>query len=103
MPEIPSRETLAALKQAVDAVIPSAMIGCSHRLDDGQIQMVYAYPFGIGGLVASIEDVPEALRPLAKGVGYHDGFTATSQKAVEWYLAFAGATQVIAVPVPDRE
>src|SRR5262245_47023968 len=80
MPDIPSRETLTALTHAVEAVRPSAIIGFSRHLEDGQIEMLYAYRFGIGAFVAPIAEVPEALRPFSRGIGLHDGFSATSQK-----------------------
>jgi transcriptional regulator with GAF, ATPase, and Fis domain len=103
MSDIPPRAALTALTQAVDAVLPHSIIGFSRHLDDGQIQMVYSYRFGIGAFVSPTEEVPDALRPLFRGIGHHDGFTATSQKAIEWHLAFGGARRLVSVPVPDRE
>ena len=37
MPDIPSREALAELTNAVEAVLPQAIIGFSRHLADGQI------------------------------------------------------------------
>src|SRR5262245_12423101 len=102
MPDIPSRETLTTLTQAVDVVRPSSIIGFSRHLEDGQIQMLYSYRFGIGAFVAPIADVPEALRPFSRGIGRHEGFFPTSLKAIDWHLAFAGARQLVSVSIPDQ-
>ena len=100
MLEIPPREALGALTQAIDAIVPTAMIGLTRRCEDGSVHVLYSFPFGIGGLIVAADEVPKALLPETQGLGQHTGFSSTSECVVEWHAAFAGATRLVALPIP---
>jgi transcriptional regulator with GAF, ATPase, and Fis domain len=102
MLEIPPREALKALTHAIDAVTASAMVGLTSRREDGSIRVLYSFSFGIGGLVARADEVPAALLPQTSGLARHTGFSPTSEGVVEWHAAFAGAAQLVALPIPGR-
>src|SRR5262245_43206659 len=102
MLEVPSRDALAALTQSINAIAPAATLGLSRSLADGRVEILYADAYGIGAFEVPIDDVPDALRPAAAGVAHADAPASDAHNAIAWHLAFAGARQIVSVPMPGH-
>src|SRR5262245_18670083 len=102
MPGIPSREALTALKQAIEQVIPSVIVGVSRLRDDAQAQVVYSFRFGIGAYTVPMGQLPAGLKPPARS-GHADPIPAATENVIEWQANFAGAQQLLSFPIPDDE
>src|SRR5687768_8828240 len=63
MLDIPSRARLAALTDAINAVIGSVAVGFAKRVDEDQVAVLYCYQYGIAKYIFSAASVPESLRP----------------------------------------
>src|SRR5262245_31320887 len=103
MLEVPSRDALAALTQAINAIAPSATLGLSRSLADGHVEVLYSDAHGIGAFEMPIAAVPGPLRPTAGSGAHADAPAADAGNAVAWYLAFAAAQQIVSVPIPGHE
>ena len=82
--------------------MPAVILGFAHQIDQTRVQILYSYRFGIGAYIAPVDQVPEALRPATAGFGSMDGVSADSTNAIEWHVAFAGARQLLSVPMRGR-
>jgi transcriptional regulator with GAF, ATPase, and Fis domain len=101
MLELPSRDALSALTRAVDAVLPTTIVGLARAIDDVRVQMLFWHAHGVGSYIVSIEDVPDVLRPMTDGVGTAAVADCIPESAVQWRATLAGARQILSVPVPD--
>jgi transcriptional regulator with GAF, ATPase, and Fis domain len=102
MPELPSRDALSELRQALDAVLPAPIAGLVRAIDDARVQMLFWQAHGVGSYVVAVEDVPSALQQPA-GVGQAVALDTSSPSAIEWRIAFAGASQVASVAIPNTQ
>jgi hypothetical protein len=103
MLELPSRDALSELRRAIDAVVPTRIVGLTRPIDNARVQMLFWHAYGTGSYNLSIDDVPEVLRPATQGVGHPIAVDSTSPIAIEWRIAFAGATHVVSVPIQNLE
>jgi len=103
MLELPARDALTGLTGAIDAVIPTAIIGLVRPLDRQRVQLLYWYAFGFGSYVIPTEEIPEALRPGTRERGPSTPLDSKVQSPIEWRSAFAGAGQLVSVPIPHRD
>jgi transcriptional regulator with GAF, ATPase, and Fis domain len=103
MLELPSRDALSELRRAIDEVVSTRIVGLARAVDGGRVQMLFWHAHGSGSYIVSDEDVPDALRPATQGVSAPIAVDSTSPRAVEWRIGFAGATQVVSVPIPNVE
>ena len=98
----PSRETLAALAEAVNAVRQSAIIGIVRPIDSSRsrLQVLHSSALGVGAYRLEPDQVPIPLHPATEGVARIDAIASDSNRPIEWQSAFAGAHQLLAVPIP---
>ncbi len=94
---IPSREQLAVLTEAASVIGPMVTLGFAHARDDGRVQLMHSYPFGLGAYVVAEADVPEVLRPSAAGTREITSapLKANPQRAIEWLLLFGGVERLV--------
>src|SRR5262245_20381910 len=99
--EIPTRESLTALSDAANAIVPATALGFAQRLDDGRVSVLYSSRLGIGRHLVPAGEAPAVLQPVADDVA-PDGQPITSdpQRAVDWHLSFLGVRRLISAPIP---
>jgi transcriptional regulator with GAF, ATPase, and Fis domain len=61
--EIPTRESLKALRDAATAVAPAVAIGFARQLDGDRVEVLYSYAHGVGGFELPTSGVPRVLAP----------------------------------------
>src|SRR5262245_45800863 len=103
MLELPARDALRGLTRAIDAVIPTAIVGLVRPLDRESVQLLYWYEFGFGSYVIPTAEIPEALRPATSESGTSIVIDSKVQSPIEWRSAFAGASQLVSVSVPHGD
>jgi hypothetical protein len=70
MLELPSRDALRALTQAINAVTPAVMVCLTRPFDGPRVQVLYTYELGFGSYVVPINEIPAALHPAEKEIGH---------------------------------
>jgi len=97
----PSREQLAVLSEAASVIGPTVTLGFAHARDDGRVQLIHSYPFGLGAYVVSEADVPDVLRPSAAGTREITSapLKANPQRAIEWLLLSGGVERLVATRI----
>jgi len=103
MLELPSRDALANLTRATNAVTPTVIVGLARPLDRERMQLLYSYDFGFGSYISPIDDVAEALRPATQWSGRTVAIDSGSPSPIEWRAAFAGARQLLSVPISNHD
>jgi transcriptional regulator with GAF, ATPase, and Fis domain len=104
MLDVPSRESLTALTEAVLAFVPTEAfisLGLARRLDDGSVSMVYAHGNGMGEYVLPPGDAPDVLTASVDGPVQADvtELTASHTGAIGWMWRGAGIKRVASVPL----
>jgi two-component system response regulator AtoC len=102
---LPSREALAALTRAANAVVPVQSLGVVQSLDDARVGLLISHANGMSDHVVSRSDVPAVLRPLI-GEAQQDGMgwaALNPEGVVEWLLGLGGVSRVASFRVPRRE
>ncbi len=97
----PSREQLAVLSEAASVIGPTVTLGFAHARDDGRVQLIHSYPFGLGAYVVAEADVPDVLRPSAAGTREITSapLKANPQRAIEWLLLSGGVERLVATRI----
>jgi transcriptional regulator with GAF, ATPase, and Fis domain len=67
MQPLPSRAGLAALADAVKAVVAAPLAGVVRAIDDTWVSNLYVHPYGVTEQRLRAGDLPDALRPGAQG------------------------------------
>ena len=60
---LPSREALATLTQAANAIVPLQSLGFVSSLDDARVMVLFVHGNGVSQHVLQRPDVPTVLRP----------------------------------------
>jgi transcriptional regulator with GAF, ATPase, and Fis domain len=104
MRELPSRQGLAALREAAHAVVPVTALGFARRREDGRLSVLYSYAHGIGEFVLGDGDLPEALRPGTSDARQADdaALQENAEGAFQGLVLSEGARRVVSVPVPGE-
>lgn len=105
MIDTPSRDVLAAVTRAAEAIVPPAILGFARSLGDGRVWVLYSYPNSIGEYVVPARDLPDVLRPLGDVTKHADAnaIKTTPLRPVEWPLPFARVSRALSIRVPDFE
>jgi hypothetical protein len=103
MIDLPSREDLAALAEAVNAVAPTAAFGYAGSVDKGRLSTSYFYRHGMGQFVLAEDDMPAVLRPSGEGPQQADvsTFTTNPESAVHRFLTDNAARRVTRGIIPS--
>ena len=101
MIDLPSRKDLAALMEAANAVVPSAVLGFVRTVDADRMAIIYTYRHGMGEFVLAGPDVPDALRPSHRGSRQADATAGSNPGGVvERFLEIHGIQRVASFAVP---
>ena len=105
MREIPSRNSLAQLTDAVQTLAPAAAVGFSRRVANDRVSVFYSYPFGIGEFVLAAADMLGALVPDGVDAGIADEASLQKHRtrAAEAFLLDNCIRRVVSVRLPDIE
>jgi transcriptional regulator with GAF, ATPase, and Fis domain len=103
MLDLPSRARLAAVSQAVNAVMPAAAFGFTRALDSERTSVLHVYPTGLGEWVVPVTLVPELFRPELSGPRQADLATLTLDPAgaVERFLEDNDVAHVASIRMPQ--
>src|SRR5262245_4166278 len=99
MLELPSRHALTGFTQSINAVIPTVIVGLVRPLDRGSVRLLCWYDFGCGSYIVPIDAVPEVLQRSGQSIV----IDSDSPNPIEWRSAFAGASQLVSVPIPNGD
>jgi transcriptional regulator with GAF, ATPase, and Fis domain len=99
---IPSREALALLSTAADALAPHAILGIT-REDAGEVSVLCAFGFGLGAYSMPSSQLPAPLRPSAKGIHQapHETTDGVGHSFINWHLTTIGVKQLLSFPIED--
>jgi transcriptional regulator with GAF, ATPase, and Fis domain len=105
MLELPSREALASLNRAVQAIAPVQSVGFVRSLDDARVSILVTHANGASDHILARSDVPAVMRPSVDGARQEDAswIGANPDGVVEWLLALGGVRRVTSFRVPGRE
>ncbi len=105
MLNIPSRRGMAALTQAVNAVVPAPALGFARRLRDDRISILQSTAQGIGEHVVTDDHVPAALLPSEGPPQYAivSALSSTQHDPTTWLLSQAGVEHVVSLAVPRHD
>jgi transcriptional regulator with GAF, ATPase, and Fis domain len=101
MPHLPSRKSLKAFADTVNAVVPSAILGFARMRPDARVSIFYWHSYGMGEYILDASDVLAPLSPSGDDTRQADApaLRLNPLRAVEWMLLFAGAERVVSFPV----
>ena len=101
MIDLPSREDLTTLAEAVNAVAPAAALGYTRSVDKGRLSTLYFYRHGMGEFVLDPVDVPALLHPSSDRPQQTDvsTFSANPEGAIHRFLTDNAARRVASFPV----
>jgi transcriptional regulator with GAF, ATPase, and Fis domain len=104
MPELPSRETLTAVRRLLDPVVSPLMIGLAWTDAEG-VRVVHASSHGIGAHVVSESELPAVLRPSSAGAAGAAAAldTAIEERPIEWSWHVHGVRRVYTTAVPGQD
>jgi hypothetical protein len=77
MSEIPRRDSMDALRAAVDGVAAISALGFARALSDGTVSVLYWYAHGFGEWVLTSDLLPDPVLPS------HDGFAQIDRALLE--------------------
>jgi transcriptional regulator with GAF, ATPase, and Fis domain len=105
MLELPSREALASLTRAAQAVAPIQSVGFVRSLDDARVAMLFSHPNGVSEHTVPRSDVPAVLRPSVEAAREEETrwIGANPEGAIEWLLTLGNVRRVASFHVPCRE
>src|SRR5262245_40608512 len=94
---VPSRSGLAALSDAVRAIVPAVAVGFARPVVDERVSVLFSDSFRLSEYVVPVAEVPEALRPATEGIAQTpaDAIEANGDRAIEWQLTASGVRHVI--------
>jgi transcriptional regulator with GAF, ATPase, and Fis domain len=105
MSSFPSRARLAALGEAVHAIVPAAAFGFTRRVDERCSSIFHVYPQGSGEWILSNEAIPSLVIPSAAAT-VSDTLTSLTidpAGALERFLSDNGVGRVTSLPIPRSE
>jgi two-component system response regulator FlrC len=95
----PSRESLAALADAIRLVRPSAILLLVRPLDELRLHVLHSSALGVGAYTVTADQVPDPLQRATPGITRLNAIASDPERPVEWQAAFTGARQLISVPM----
>jgi len=102
---LPSREALAALTQAANAIVPIQSFGFVSGLDDARLSLFFVHPNGMSQHAVQNSDVPTVLRPSIEEARQEETtwIDANPEGAVEWLLSLGNVRRLVSVRVPGSD
>src|SRR5262245_26500590 len=102
---VPTREDLAALAQAANAIVPLGMIGLVRHLGGKEASLLIRHANGISSHLVESSELPTVLMPSAGEP--RQSTTAwievNPQGAVEWLFALGSIARVASIRLPPDQ
>jgi transcriptional regulator with GAF, ATPase, and Fis domain len=104
MPDLPSRDTLTAIRQLIEPAVSPVMFGLTWTDVQG-VRVVHASSHGIGAHLVPAAEAPPVLRPANAGGAQAvvDVDAAIQDRPIEWAWRMHGVRRVHSTPVPDLD
>jgi transcriptional regulator with GAF, ATPase, and Fis domain len=102
---LPSREALATLTQAANAIVPLQSLGFVSSLDDARVTVLFVHGNGVSQHVLQRPDVPTVLRPSIDEARQEETtwIGANPEGVVEWLLGLGNVRRVASFRAPGSD
>jgi transcriptional regulator with GAF, ATPase, and Fis domain len=103
MLDLPARAGLAAISQALKAIVPVAAFGFTRRLGDNRVSIVHSYGQGLGQWIVSDDALPRVVEPSPGEIRQDEMQTLVLDPAgaFERFLHDQDVTRVASIPVAN--